>query len=87
MYSHSRRLYLGIGKWGKEATIENALSWCERFGLSRKDAVAECDRIWRIVREWRNYFEESGVTGGDIDAVSPAFLHIRELGGEALCNG
>lgn len=87
VYSHSRRLHLGIGQSGKEATIENALSWCERFGLSRPQAIAECDRIWRVVREWRNYFEECGVTGADIDAVSPAFLHILNLGGDVLYSG
>lgn len=81
VHSHHRRLHLGVGAYGKEATLGNAVSWCERFGLSRTDAIAEIDRIWRVVREWRNHFEACGVAGGDIDAVSSAFLHARYLGG------
>ena len=82
VHSHHRRLHLGVGAFGKEATLVNALSWCERFGLNRVNALAEIDSIWRVVREWRNHFEEHGVTGNDIDAVSSAFLHARYLGGE-----
>ncbi|MCU6669545.1 HipA domain-containing protein [Enterobacteriaceae bacterium H4N4] len=82
VHSHHRRLHLGVGAFGKEATLVNALSWCERFGLNRGDAIAEIDRIWRVVREWRNHFEEHGVAGNDIDAVSSAFLHARDLGGD-----
>ena len=37
---------------------------------------------FRGVREWRNHFEEHGVAGNDIDAVSSAFLHARYLGGD-----
>lgn len=81
VHSHYRRLHLGVGAYGKEATLGNALSWCGRFGLNRTDALAEIERIWRVVREWRNYFEEYGITGSDIDAVSSAFLHARYLGG------
>lgn len=81
VHSHHRRLHLGVGAYGKEATLGNAVSWCERFGLSRTEAIAEIDRIWRVVREWRNHFEACGVAGSDIDAVSSAFLHARYLGG------
>ena len=84
VHSHHRRLHLGIGAFGKEATLVNALSWCERFGLNRTDAIAEIDRIWRVVREWRNYFDASGVTDADINAVSSAFLHVRDLGGKEV---
>lgn len=82
VHSHHRRLHLGVGAAGKEATLSNALTWCERFGLSRGDAIAEIDSIWRVVREWRNHFEELGIAGKDIDAVSSAFLHARYLGGD-----
>jgi serine/threonine-protein kinase HipA len=30
--------------------------------------------IWRVVREWRVYFEEFGV-----DAAAPAFRHIDDI--------
>lgn len=84
VHSHHRRLHLGVGAHGKEATLINAVSWSERFGLNRADAITEIDRIWRVVREWRNHFEAYGISGSDIDGVSAAFLHARYLGGAAI---
>ncbi|HHR6078209.1 TPA: type II toxin-antitoxin system HipA family toxin [Providencia alcalifaciens] len=83
-HSQYRRLHLGVGELGKEATLNNALSWCERFGLNRNQAIDEINKIWLVVREWRNYFEDYGITGADIDAVELAFLHARYLGGKEL---
>ncbi|WP_443192296.1 type II toxin-antitoxin system HipA family toxin [Pseudomonas indica] len=80
----SRYLHLGVGQYGREATLTNALSWAERFGLPSSMAVARIERIWRAVREWRTHFEEAGVSGGDIDAVGSAFPHARDIGGKAL---
>nr|WP_255425055.1 HipA domain-containing protein [Providencia sp. wls1943] len=83
-HSQYRRLHLGVGEFGKEVTLNNALSWCERFGLNRNQAIDEINKIWLVVREWRNYFEDYGITGADIDAVELAFLHARYLGGKEL---
>lgn len=83
-HSHERRLHLDVGAKGKEATLTNALSWSERFGLNHQNAIGEIDSVWRVVREWRNHFEEQGVDGRDIDAISPAFLHARYLGGNDI---
>lgn len=83
-HSYERRLHLDVGAKGKEASLTNALSWSERFGLNHQDAIAEINAIWRVAREWRNHFEEHGVDGHDIDAISSAFLHARDLGGKNI---
>ncbi|WP_456308952.1 type II toxin-antitoxin system HipA family toxin [Serratia proteamaculans] len=80
----SRHLHLGVGQYGREATLINAVSWSERFGLSRKVAIREIDSVWKVVREWRNCFEEFAVSGKDMDAVKGAFRHVREIGGKEL---
>ncbi|WP_349618551.1 type II toxin-antitoxin system HipA family toxin [Azotobacter salinestris] len=82
--SQSRRLHLGVGQYGREASLPNALSWSERFGLPRAAAIAVIERIWSAVREWKGQFEAAGATGDDIDGISPAFLHARELGGREV---
>ena len=75
-------LHLGIGPQGRLATLANALGWAARFGLTRDKALATVDRVWRVVREWKGRFEEYGVPAGEIDKVSSAFRHPRDIGGE-----
>ncbi|PKE29229.1 type II toxin-antitoxin system HipA family toxin [Rahnella sp. AA] len=82
--SYSRLLHLGVGQYGREATLINALSWSERFGLNRQHAIAEIDSVWKAVREWRNCFDEFAVSGKDMDSVKNAFRHVREIGGKEL---
>ncbi|RJT43569.1 type II toxin-antitoxin system HipA family toxin [Rahnella woolbedingensis] len=82
--AYSRLLHLGVGEYGREATLTNAISWSERFGLSRKRAMGEIDSVWKAVREWRNCFEEFAVSGKDMDSLKSAFRHAREIGGKEL---
>lgn len=44
------------------------------------EVANEIKALRLVVREWRNHFEEYDVTGKDIDAVRPAFLHALQLG-------
>jgi len=83
-HASERFLHLGIGPQGRLATLANAMGWAARFGLTRDKALATVDRVWRAVREWKSRFEEYGVPAGEIDKVSSAFRHARELGGAEL---
>jgi len=76
-----RFLHLGIGPQGRLATLTNAMAWAARFGLTHDKARATIDRVWQVVREWKNRFEEYGVPAAQIDKVSSAFRHAREIGG------
>ncbi len=82
MLATQRNLHLGIGAQGRLATLDNALSAYARFGLTRVRAEEIIDRIWRVVRQWRTYFEGFGVPGGQIEKIASAFRHIDEIRGE-----
>ncbi len=66
-------LAMSIGNKGKEATIDNALSRCERFGFSKAEAKEEINKMAEIIKNWRGYYEDRGVSGRDIDALEPSF--------------
>lgn len=78
--SSTRYLHLGIGNEGRLATIPNALSRASMFGLRDDRARAIVDRIAMRVREWRVKFDECGVRPEDIEAVSSAMRHPRDVG-------
>ena len=79
-----RMLRLGVGIDGRSATLPNAMSVHGVFGLTRPDALSAIERICRVVREWKLYFEEAGVPGIDIDRVATAFRHPRDIGADTL---
>jgi serine/threonine-protein kinase HipA len=74
-----RYLHLGVGSQGRVATLDNALSGYSRFGITLHDAEKIIDRIWRVVRQWKNYFEEFGVPENEIKKIAPAFRHIDDV--------
>ncbi|MDO8958853.1 MAG: HipA domain-containing protein [Rhodocyclaceae bacterium] len=74
-----RLLHIGVGQQGRLATLDNALSDYARFGITKGDALAVIDRIWRVVREWKTRFEGYGVPGQEIEKIAPAFRHIDEV--------
>lgn len=79
MVSSERALHLGVGLQGRHATLDNALSGCSRFGLTRRDAGEVIDRLWRVVEKWKEYFEGFGVPGTEIEKIAPAFRRIDEV--------
>jgi serine/threonine-protein kinase HipA len=83
-HASERFLHLGIGAQGRLATLTNAMGWAARFGLTRDKALATVDKVWRVVREWKGRFEEYGVSVDEINKVSSAFRHAREIGGVEL---
>ena len=78
-HASERFLHLGVGPHGRLATLANALGGAARFGLTHDKAHAVVDTVWRVVREWKAQFEEFGVPGTEIDKVSAAFRHAREI--------
>lgn len=78
-HATERFLHLGIGKEGRLATLDNALSWHDKFTLSERAASQLIADVWRIVREWRVHFEEFGVDAAEMDGIAPAFRHIDDV--------
>lgn len=77
--AHTRYLHLGVGQAGRLATLENAISQYGIFGLSRAEAENTINQIAMVVREWRVYFEDSGVKPQDIEHMAGAIRHPREV--------
>jgi serine/threonine-protein kinase HipA len=83
-HATERFLHLGIGPQGRLATLDNALEAHEMFTLSRATACKMMAEIWRVVREWKVYFEGFGVAAAEIDKIAPAFRHIDDVSTPAL---
>lgn len=60
---------LGVGESGMESTIENALSGCASFGLSKATAQREIDLIAETLSRWPRIFAEEGVPPQDIESA------------------
>ena len=79
-----RRLHLGVGPQGRIATLDNAFDGREMFTLSAEAAAESIARIWRILREWKVYFEEYQVPSHQIESIAPAFRHLDDLSTQSL---
>jgi serine/threonine-protein kinase HipA len=79
-----RFLVLGIGKQGRLANLDNALSAAPAFGILQAEANTIINKLATVVREWRGYFEQSGVPTAECDKVAAAFRKPREIGLKAM---
>lgn len=80
MLGTDRYLAIGVGAQGRLATLDNALSQCEQFGLSKPEAAAIIDSVVTAARPWRNAFESLGVPAQECDRVAPAFRRAADIG-------
>lgn len=83
-HATERFLHLGVGPQGRLATLDNALQAHEMFTLPRAAACKMIADVWRVVREWKVYFEGVGVAAADINKAAPAFRHIDDVSKPAL---
>ncbi|MCK5689579.1 HipA domain-containing protein [Myxococcota bacterium] len=67
------RLAMSLGKDGREATLQNAVSHAARFGISKEESQTMIDELLSSLRQWRGHFEESGLPGREIDALAASF--------------
>ncbi|MBB3194968.1 type II toxin-antitoxin system HipA family toxin [Roseateles terrae] len=79
-----RFLHLSIGPQGRLATLDNALAAGARFSLPEREALQAIDQVWRVVRQWRMYFDEFGVQEQDMERIAPAFRHIDDISSTEL---
>lgn len=79
-----RYLHLAVGPQGRLATLDNALDAHEMFTLSRVKACELIADVWRVVREWRVYFEGFAVPPGEIEKIASAFRHIDDVSSPSL---
>jgi serine/threonine-protein kinase HipA len=58
-----------VGEAAADSTLENALSLCAQFGLTRKAARHQIALVAGVVAGWREHFRQAGVTRGDIEQL------------------
>ena len=69
-----RRLVLGVGPEGRNATIENALAGAAVFDLGPDDAKAIAEDMRRIVAtRWEHLFTEAGISAADRKRFATCF--------------
>ena len=68
-------LAMSVGKGGRTATLDNALTRCQQFGLSEEEAKGVIEELLTVVRDWPELFKQWGLSGSDIDIVKPSILH------------
>ena len=83
-HATERFLHLGLGPQGRLATLDNALAAPEMFTLSRATACEMTADLWHVVREWRGYFEDFGVSAAEIEKIAPAFRHLDDVSSPGL---
>jgi serine/threonine-protein kinase HipA len=83
-HASERFLHLGIGPQGRLATLDNALAAHGKFSLSQEAACLLIEAVWRVVRQWRVFFDEAGVPDRDQARIALAFRHIDEVSTKAL---
>lgn len=66
-------LSIGVGKMGRKATRENALSEAARFGLSQSEAEEIFTTVSERARDWRTFYANHEVSGGDTEKFSGSF--------------
>lgn len=82
--AQERYLHLGIGPYGRLATLDNALASHQRFSLTLAAACSVVAEVWRVLREWRVYFDGFGVPEQEQQKVAGAFRHLDDISTQAL---
>lgn len=58
------------GAYGRDSTLENAMSQCAAFGLQPAEAAEDVVRVIEVVNTWRTHFAAVGVTQQDINSLA-----------------
>lgn len=58
------------GADGHDATLANAMSQCEAFGLQPAQAATQVDQVIGVVNSWRSHFASIGVSKNDLKSLA-----------------
>ncbi len=76
--------HLSVGKSGRLATLDNALTDHDAFPLSKKFACELIADVWEVVSQWRDAFDGFGIDPQEIQKVASAFRHIDDIASREL---
>jgi len=57
------------GDDARDSTLQNAMSQCDAFGLSAKEAALEVVGVIEVVNTWQSHFDAAGVSVADIESL------------------
>ncbi len=77
----SRDLAMVIGPEGSKATLDNLLQSVDSFGLTRREATNEITIMVASIQNWKQIFEESGVTIHTINEIAWAIQESIDVSG------
>lgn len=67
---------LNIGKEGRKASLSNALSSADQFGLTKDEAVSIMQEIGAVVANCESFFTEAGMNPLDIQIMTSACTRL-----------
>ena len=70
-------LAMTVGKQGRNATFDNALSNCGQFGLSQKQAKETIDAMTESIRNWKKIFAKCHLPEREIKLLEPSFPYQK----------
>lgn len=73
VHTSTYRLAMTLGAEGRKASCKNALSLCERFRMSRAQALHVVQEIKEETSGWKKHFKDIGVSKAEIQMVETAF--------------
>lgn len=65
-------LALIVGAQGRAATFANALSMCERFGLTKMDATQVIEQVVAVTAQAAGYFQQAGMPPLEVGILTAA---------------
>lgn len=72
-----RLLALGVGAQGRVASVDNALSRCASFGLSREAALQLITQMQAVCRGWEAHYRACDVPDLDLQRVATCFAALE----------
>lgn len=72
-------LAMSVGQAGRQATLKNALSRPERFGLSPDEAESIVNELSKKVSQWQSHYHTCGVSEKDMALISASFMCVGTL--------
>lgn len=66
-------LAMALGAEGRRASYKNALSLCEKFRLSRAQALHIINVIREVASTWKAHFKKLGVSDTEIAMLANSF--------------
>lgn len=76
--------HLSVGEHGRLATLDNALSDCHAFEVSKEFACRIIADVWRVVSHWRDTFDDLGIDPQESERVKSAFRNIDDVSSAEL---